>query len=343
MKTPSFWEEGNQHPLALMLSPLSLLWGLGAKARSTLGKRATPIANCPIICVGNIVAGGGGKTPLALWLLRGLSESGVAANGLARGVGGTVSGFERIGVNGLSPDCLLPDAARHGDEPCLLAQVAPTWVARNRAEAARAAAKAGAECLVSDDGLQSPALHKDFVILAFRSDYGEYGCGNGRLIPAGPLREPLSAGLARADAVFITHPAKSAIPSTKPDFLKDFSAPVFHGRLILQNQENLRGRRFVAFSGIAHPHRFFDSLREAGAEPIQTRTFGDHHRFRNRDLHALKSLAHNAGVPLITTEKDAVRLPPDFVDFTEVARARLHPEHPTELLSCVRSVIQNKP
>ncbi|MDA7981205.1 MAG: tetraacyldisaccharide 4'-kinase [Alphaproteobacteria bacterium] len=327
MRTPAFWNGGRSHPLAVALAPLSVAWGAGAELRRRAEQRAATIAGCPVICVGNVVAGGGGKTPLVLWLLKTLRERGADVHGLARGVGGSVRNFERVGEGGVAPQ-----VARHGDEACMIAAVAPTWVGQQRGQAVRAAAETGAAGVISDDGMQSPTFGKDFVITAFNAGCK---CGNGRLVPAGPLREPLAAGLARADAVFITHDSEPAAEAA--EFLGDFSRPVFHGRLVSENGAEFHGRRLVAFCGIARPRRFFHSLRGAGAELVHTRAFGDHHRYGARDLRDLKALADSAGAALVTTEKDAARLPGDFA---EVARARLQPERAAELLALIESVLK---
>jgi tetraacyldisaccharide 4'-kinase len=255
-------------------------------------------AGAPTICVGNFVAGGAGKTPVALALARMLIASGRRVAFLSRGYGGA----ERV-------EPLLVDANAHtaaivGDEPLLLAKIAPCWVGTDRVRSARSAVEAGANALILDDGLQNARLIKD---LAFAVIDGETGFGNGLCVPAGPLRAPVAAQLpfvralivlggdeAGLSAIAASAPGKPMIrASLEPDALA--AAPLI-------------GREVVAFAGIARPAKFYATLRRVGAQIVMTRDFADHHVYRPREIEALIEEAGRRGALLATTEKDTVRL-----------------------------------
>ncbi|MEM8537663.1 MAG: tetraacyldisaccharide 4'-kinase, partial [Pseudomonadota bacterium] len=193
MKAPAHWSRPPQAPgiLARLLSPATALWRLGSAVRAHL--MTTEIAPVPVLCVGNLTAGGAGKTPMVASLLRRLEAKDVKAHVVSRGYGGRIDGPHRV-------DITKDNAGDVGDEPLMLAAMAPVWVARNRVEGARAAAAAGAELVILDDGFQNPGLMKDAAIVMVDA---MSGFGNARLIPAGPLREPVLAGLERADLIVL--------------------------------------------------------------------------------------------------------------------------------------------
>ena len=204
---------------------------------------------------------------------------------------------------------LPPPPPRHGaadvgDEPLLLARIAPAWIARDRAAGAAAAAAAGAEIVVMDDGLQHPGIRKDLSLVVVD---GGYGFGNGRVMPAGPLREPLAAGLGRADAVVLMEPDERGVERLLPK-----SLPLLRGSLQPAAAPALAGRRVLAFAGIARPEKFFATLESIGCRLAGQRSFADHHPYTGQDIAALRTEARHADATLITTEKDAVRLPAEF-------------------------------
>lgn len=291
MRAPDFWS--NDGAAARLLAPLGMLYDLAGKLRFAF---ARPVAcGVPVICVGNLTAGGAGKTPVALALAKRLAPRGRAVHFLTRGYGGRAAGPLRV-------DPSKHDAAAVGDEALLLARAAPTWVARDRVAGARRAVEAGAEILIMDDGFQNPALKKD---LSFIVVDGETGFGNGRVIPAGPLRETVARGLARADALVLLGPDRQAIAQLLPDHV-----PIVQASLVPTGAaEDLTGRRVYAFAGIGRPNKFFATLKELGAELVETRAFADHHRFRPDELDALLARAQALEAIAVTTEKDAVRLP----------------------------------
>jgi len=290
MQAPDFWSSDGA--AARLLAPLGIAYDLAGRLRFAL---ARPVAcGVPVICVGNLTAGGAGKTPVALALAKRLASSGRAVHFLTRGYGGRAAGPLRV-------DPARHDAAEVGDEALLLARAAPTWVARDRVAGARRATQAGAEILVMDDGFQNPALKKDLFFLVVD---GETGFGNGRVMPAGPLRETLARGLSRADAVVLLGPDRQAIGQLVPEQL-----PVVRASLVPTGAaEDLTGRRVLAFAGIGRPEKFFTTLTQLGAKLVETRAFADHHRFKPDELDAVLARAKALAAIAVTTEKDATRL-----------------------------------
>ena len=294
MRTPEFWRR-NGFP-ARARAPAAALYGAVAAMRRRTARAIDPPA--PVVCVGNLVAGGAGKTPVALALGAMLAARGHAVHFLTRGYGGRETGPIPV------------DPARHGaddvgDEPLLLARVAPCWVSADRRAGAAAAADAGAALLLMDDGHQNASLAKAWSIVVVD---GEYGFGNGRLLPAGPLREPVQAGLARADAVVVVGPDEAGIGDALPAGI-----PVLAGRLSpLAGGGEIAGATVVAFAGIARPEKFFATLRALGCRIARAKAFPDHHRFREAEIASLVGDAERLDAVAVTTAKDAVRLPPAF-------------------------------
>jgi tetraacyldisaccharide 4'-kinase len=292
MRPPGFWRHGADGVAARLLAPLgAITQALTARRVARPGWRA-PV---PVICVGNATSGGAGKTTVALDLAARLSARGVAVHVLSRGHGGISVGPVRVDVGRHS-------AAEVGDEPLLLARVAPTWVARDRAAGARAAVAAGAGLLLLDDGLQNPTLEKSLSLLVID---GASGFGNGRLIPAGPLREPVAAAARRCQAAVLLGEDRTGALAALPAAL-----PVLRARLVPDAAAlALRGARVVAFAGIAMPEKFFASLDAVGAQVLTRQGFPDHHRFYPAELRTLQRQAAAFEAVLATTPKDAVRLP----------------------------------
>jgi tetraacyldisaccharide 4'-kinase len=292
MREPSFWYHDG--PAARLLSPLGALY-------DTIGRRraagVTP-ADCgvPVICVGNATSGGTGKTPVVIDLARRLQMRGVLVHLLTRGYKG-----REIGPHAVNP--MADDAARVGDEPLLLARAAPTWVARDRAAGARAAAAGGAQAILMDDGLQNPALKRDLNLLVID---GARGFGNRRVIPAGPLRTRLERTLAQVHAAVVMGDDRTGAARHLPSEM-----PVAHARVEVDavTRNRLAGMRVLAFCGIGRPEKFYDTLRELGAHVAQTRSFADHHRYRPCEITGVLEIAKRGGLTPVTTEKDAARLP----------------------------------
>lgn len=293
LRAPRFWGE-NAGLAADALLPLGVAWDMAGRLRRAAVRPW--LAPVPVVCVGNLVAGGAGKTPVTLALADWLTARGIAVHVVSRGYGGSAAGPLRV-------DPAIHDAGKVGDEALLLAARAPVWVARDRAAGVAAAAASGAKAVLLDDGFQNPAVAKRLALLVVDADYG---FGNGRVMPAGPLRENLCRGLARADAVVLL--AADGERCSRP--VAGLGArPVVPAVLTPLAGERFAGRRVLAFAGIARPAKFFATLRRVGAELVATRGFPDHFRFHEGDIAALRRAAAGARAQLVTTAKDFVRLP----------------------------------
>jgi tetraacyldisaccharide 4'-kinase len=295
---PSWWYREAADRAARILEPVGAVYGWVARARYY--QRRAHKARVPVICVGNFTAGGTGKTPLALYLCEKLKAAGHQPVALTRGYGGRLSG----------PYWVNPrtDRARDvGDEAILLARVAPTLIARKRRLGAQAIERGPypVTVIVMDDGLQNPTLAKDLTLAVID---GRRGIGNGRIIPAGPLRAALDMQLELTDGVIVNEPAGG--PGAVADWLRHrFAGPVLRANTTPgPDLAWLRGTRVVAWAGIAAPERFFSLLADLGAELIERVTFPDHHRPSAAEAHSLLALARRRAARLVTTEKDAARL-----------------------------------
>ena len=290
MQAPEFWQTRNL--TSTLLAPLGWIWAAGAMIRAGRSGRRVRV---PVICVGNLSAGGVGKTPVAAAIARLLP----GAHFLSKGYGGSETGP------------VLVDPQEHtyhqvGDEPLLLSEVAPCWVAKDRVAGAEAAARAGARCLIMDDGFQDPSIVKDLSLLVVD---GAVGFGNGRCMPAGPLREPISVGLKRADAVIILGEDRQGIED------RVMPLPVIRAWLEPEAEASaLAGRKVVAFAGIGRPAKFFRTIEHCGGTVAEAYAFPDHHPYHVNELSELQRAASAQNAILLTTAKDFVRLPLHFRD-----------------------------
>ena len=307
MKAPGFWwkEPGIA---AALLAPFATIYGAVAARRLAQGGARAEI---PVICVGNPTVGGAGKTPTAIAIARLLIAAGERPMFLTRGYGGRLAG----------PVMVEPthSAAQVGDEPLLLARVAPAVVAEERVSGARFAKAHGASAIVMDDGFQNPSLTKDLAILVVDAR----GIGNGRVVPAGPLRAPLEPQLARASALLVVGAGAPAIEKAA----RERGVAVFHGALEPDAGAvaALRGRKVLAFAGIGDPEKFFATLAQAGIDAPVRRGFSDHHRYSAAEARALIRAAEQDKLDLLTTEKDLARLQDDATVATLAERARALP------------------
>lgn len=302
LSEPPWWYAEQSSPYAPLLRPLSLAYAWGARRR--MARRPGYRSALPVVCIGNFTAGGSGKTPLALAVAKSLLGAGERPAFLTRGYGGRLRGPKLV-------DSGRDDAQDVGDEPLLLARVAPTVVARDRGAGARAieALEPRPSVIVMDDGMHNPGLAKDLVIVAVD---GGRGLGNGEVIPAGPLRAPLELQLGLTDAIVITEPPAvgEGGEAWKQWLRQRFTGPVLTARARPSgDSEWLRGAAVVAFAGIVNPRRFFAMLEGLGATITEAVPFPDHHVFSADDAARLMASASRGKAALVTTEKDWVRLP----------------------------------
>ena len=307
LPTPRWWYQRGGQPapvIRALLRPASWLWAWSTARRIA---RADPLdPGVPVICVGNLTVGGAGKTPVVREVLHRLRSQGVAAHGLSRGHGGSLLGPELV-------DLGLHTAKEVGDEPLMLAADGPFWIARDRAEGALAAADSGARVIVMDDGHQNPSVKKalSLVVVDGETRGGEWPFGDGAVVPVGPMREPLAAGLARADAVVLMLPNDMAAPD--PDLTALFAGlPVLTARL--EPAAPPPPGPLLGFAGVGKPWKVERALKAAGAELVDFAPYPDHHAYGENDLKFLATRAQVFGARLVTTEKDWARLPPEWRD-----------------------------
>lgn len=294
MREPAFWYRPHS-PLSHVLCPLGALYGAVTAWRM---QRDGVDAGIPVICVGNYHVGGAGKTPTVLALTGLLRELGETPVVLSRGYGGRLKGP------------VMVDRARHtaadvGDEPLMMARDVPVAVARDRLDSVALAKSQGATVILMDDGFQSPGLLKDASLIVIDS---ERGLGNGKVFPAGPLRAPLQAQLARTDALVLIGDGRAANDVAAELAKRD--KPELRARMkpVAASLAQLSGKRVFAFAGIGDPERFFRTLHASGIEVARTRAFADHHVFSQDEIAALAAEAQREQLTLVTTEKDLARL-----------------------------------
>ena len=316
LKTPSFWDQKNA--LAAMLIPVSWIWRLGTFLRQKMATAGT--VSLPVICVGNISIGGTGKTPLTASLCQLLRARGYNPAVLTRGYGGSEKGP------------LIVDASLHGtddvgDEPLMLALNELVIVSPDRLKGAYFIQRSTeADIIIMDDGMQNPWLAKDIVIGVFD---GSAGCGNGWILPAGPLRQSFSSGVAQLSLAVINGEDETGLTARLAD-----SVQVITGSLVPDpdSAADIKGKRFLAFAGIGRPSRFFKTVAACGADLVQTLAFADHHPYSDADLTRLHLDAVQNGAELVTTLKDWMRLSPEWRDRVSVLQVSMSFETEAEEL-----------
>lgn len=329
MRTPDFWypEGGRASLTANLLTPIGWLYGAASAWRMLVNTPRRALSK--VICVGNLSAGGTGKTPICLALNDLLTADGTRTAFLTRGYGGKVSDPTRI-------DRSVHSFEAAGDEALLLAVAAPTYVSPTRRRGAEAAARDGAEVIVMDDGFQNPVLSQD---LSFVVIDGAAGFGNRRMIPAGPLRESIRLGLRRADAIILL----GDLDTPRDRALVEASElPVFRANISVDPRAEFDyAKPVIAFSGIGRPQKFFDTAEGQGFEIVEAVPYPDHHAFKDKDLAWLETLADERGAGLLTTSKDFVRLPAGFQAKTRELPIRVLFEHPEEVQAFLAQGLRN--
>lgn len=308
MRAPEFWYRQEIGIGPRLLAPVSATYALATRARfAAIRAWRSPV---PVVCVGNLVVGGAGKTPVAISLGQRLAALGRNVHFVSRGHGGSLAGPLRV-------DPKLHRSGEVGDEPLLLARVLPTWISRDRPAGIRCAVAAAADLVVLDDGFQNPSIAKDLSLVVVD---GRRGFGNGRVLPMGPLREPVAEGLLRAEAAVVVgadETGAAAVASAN-------GVPVLTARLRPASPfDHLAGRRVVAFAGIGDPEKFFRTLGEIGCTVVGRHDFADHHPYGNQEVAAIVEEARRCGAIPVTTAKDATRLPDDLRNQVEVLSVEL--------------------
>lgn len=314
MRAPAFWTGDGGGIMPLLLSPIAAVYAAATARRMRRPGWRAPV---PVICCGNATAGGAGKTTVALDLGQRLANRGVAVHYLLRGYGGRLKGPVRV-------DPAVHTTVDVGDEALLLAAERPAWVSGDRGAGAQAAVASGAQAIVMDDGLQNPTLEKDLSLLVID---GSYGFGNGRIIPAGPLREPVLAAARRAQAAVLIGEDETGALGQLPPMM-----PVLRARLVPGPEASmLAGQPVLAFCGIANPRKFFATLQEAGAVLAGRQAYADHYPYDEGDLRDLVAEAESLRAILVTTRKDFVRVPPTFRARVTVVTVALAWEEPARI------------
>lgn len=319
VKAPAFWQK-DRSLWAKLLAPFGFLFAIAGSRRF---KRAKPYrSKVPVICIGNLVMGGVGKTPLAVSVAEYFKMNGLRPVFLTRGYGGGLK-TALINADGLYT------AADTGDEAQILARVAPVVVNADRKKGAITAEKTGADVIIMDDGFQNPQLEKDLSFAVFD---GHYGFGNGKVFPAGPLREKIEQGLARANACIIVGTDTSGIRRKTAALFPDLPCLFVHIEQDKRVLNALSGQPVFAFAGIGYPAKFFRMLSENGAEVVGTKAFSDHHPYMESDMEAIFKAAKAKGAEkIVTTAKDSVRIPEKYREDITVVEAYTVWDMPDEI------------
>lgn len=302
LEEPSWWygDPGNGSRRSRLLSPVARI--VASLAVRRFQRTAAYRSKLPVICIGNFTVGGTGKTPATQFVVRHLLSCGQKPVILSRGYGGRLKGP------------IFVDPARHtakdvGDEPLLHASIAPVAISARREEGARFIEQGSpaATVIVMDDGMQNPGLAKDLVIALVDA---RRGFGNGKVIPAGPLRAGLNFQLGLASCVIINGEAQNGpAENHREQLAAKFHGPVLNSRTRPRGDVTWLTRAPVlAYAGIANPTRFFRLIESLGAQMIGEVAFADHRDFSAADATALLSKAAASGAQLVTTEKDLARL-----------------------------------
>lgn len=299
MRAPRFWKDHRDKfsILSKILEPISWIWTIFTNLRvNKVGQKV----DVPIICVGNINLGGVGKTPTVIAIIEKLNAKGLKPHIISKGFGGKLNGPLLVTEKYSSDEV--------GDEPLLLSAFAPTWVSRDRVAGSKAAIASGCDIIILDDGFQNGSLHKDISIIVVDA---KVGFGNGKIFPAGPLRESFANAFNRANLMILIGKNKD-----KKNFYKlneTLDLPVCNAYVeTIKMGINWQDTKVLAFAGIGYPDKFFDSLRELGAIVVKEVALTDHAKLTKKLMQRLTAEAQKQNAVLVTTEKDAVRLPNEY-------------------------------
>ena len=309
--SPKFWNDESSN-LVRILDPISRVYSFISNVRLN---SVTPVkAEVPVVCIGNVVLGGAGKTPTVELVCNLLREKFQNPHILTAGYGGYLKNVVRV-------DPQLHSYLQVGDEALLSATVAPTWIGKNRVNSGKAAVLGGADVLVMDDGFQNNSIEKDLKILVIDS---KQAFGNGHLFPAGPLRETATSGINKSDIVLIigerNEELESQVKSVNPDI------PIFRAKMEVDNQLEIENNRVVGFCGLGFPQKFKKTLIDCGYEVIDFVEFSDHHPYTITEIQKLINGAKSVNATLVTTMKDFVKIPAVFKNEMSVVTIKLVPE-----------------
>ncbi len=325
LKAPKFWYKKNDTYLSNTLYPLSLLFRFGTKIRNIISRQR--ISKIPVICIGNIVVGGAGKTPVALKLGSMLKQNGYKPHFVSKGYGGIETNNTLIKE--------WHSAQSVGDESLLLSEVAPTWIGKDRNKSFMLAKENGADCIIMDDGFQNPTLQKDFSIIVIN---GEQGFGNKRVIPSGPLRESVARGISRANLIIVI----GEIDENTRKKISN-SVPLIHANFKISRDNKIyKNQKVTAFAGIAYPEKFYNSLNEQGAILVKKISYPDHHIFDENDMLNLAETANMTKSILVTTKKDFVRIPKSYRSLVSTLNGEIEFEDEKLLVEILSNLLENK-
>ena len=324
LKAPKFWYLNKDTFYSRALYPLSLLFRLGTKIRNILSIKSK--SSLPIICIGNIVIGGAGKTPVALKIGKILIQAGYNPHFISKGYAGIIKN------NTLVESWHSPKSV--GDEPLLLSKVAPTWVGANRNNSIKLAHNKEADCIIMDDGFQNPTIQKDYSIIVINASQ-EFG--NKRVIPSGPLRESIKRGMSRTNLIIIIGETTKTLQKIIPKHI-----PIICANFKINNKNKIfKGKKITAFAGIAYPEKFFNSLRDQGAKIVKEITYPDHHIFDENDLLRLAEIANKTQSILVSTQKDFVRIPKSYRSLVNTLEGEIVFENEDLIKEILSNVIEN--
>ena len=324
LKAPKFWYLKKDTFLSRVLYPFSFIFRLGTKIRNITSHANK--SSLPVICIGNIVVGGAGKTPVALKIGKVLIKAGYNPHFISRGYAGIIK------TNTIVESWHSPKSV--GDESLLLSKIAPTWIGTNRNESINLAASKGGDCIIMDDGFQNPKIYKDFSIIVINTSQ-EFG--NKRVMPAGPLRESIKRGLYRTNLVIVIGDVTDYLQKTIPNHI-----PIISAKFNINNENKIfKGQKITAFAGIAYPEKFFTSLREQGAKIVKEITYPDHHIYDENDLLSLAETANKTQSILVSTQKDFVRVPKSYRSLVNTLDGEIVFENKNLIQEILTNVIEN--